>query len=400
MLERMLEADDLDGRAQDGGSGARRRAEGGRRRAPRDGGRARRAAGVARADRAPSAPRWSPALDPQRARRCSSRSRASATASRVAEARDGVCTICHVRLRPQVFNTVRRNDAILQCDTATASSTSCPRRPPPRRAGRRRSRVVTPTSLRALRLRSTPRPDRSSPTSTAARAAIPGRPATASASSSPTARSSRSSASRSASRPTTSPNTARCSPRSSGRARHGHRALHVRSDSLLLVQQMLGNYKVKNAGLQPLHAKARLLAHEIGRVTFEHVGRALNAHADRLANAAMDERPSGCERARPIEPAQSLQPRADSTARHPAGRLCRRGDTSRTAPDALAVHSAGDVDLVAPARPPPPADRAPPPSRRRSSGPAARRRTNQRASSASREPGVARTRSRTSAPTS
>jgi ribonuclease HI len=70
---------------------------------------------------------------------------------------------------------------------------------------------------------------------------------------------------------------------------HGHRALHVRSDSLLLVQQMLGNFKVKNAGLQPLHAKARLLAHEIGSVTFEHVGRAFNAHADRLANDAMDE---------------------------------------------------------------------------------------------------------------
>ena len=71
--------------------------------------------------------------------------------------------------------------------------------------------------------------------------------------------------------------------------RHGRDQLHVRSDSLLLVQQMLGNYKVKNAGLQPLHAKARVLAHEIGRVTFEHVGRSLNAHADRLANAAMDD---------------------------------------------------------------------------------------------------------------
>jgi uncharacterized protein len=35
----------------------------------------------------------------------------------VAEARDGICTICHVRLRPQVFNTVRRNEAILQCDS-------------------------------------------------------------------------------------------------------------------------------------------------------------------------------------------------------------------------------------------------------------------------------------------
>jgi ribonuclease HI len=71
--------------------------------------------------------------------------------------------------------------------------------------------------------------------------------------------------------------------------RHGHAQLHVRSDSLLLVQQMLGNYKVKNPGLQPLHARARMLAHEIGHVTFEHVGRSLNEHADRLANTAMDD---------------------------------------------------------------------------------------------------------------
>src|SRR5262249_7670349 len=35
----------------------------------------------------------------------------------VAEARDGICTICHVRLRPQVFNTIRRNTEILQCDS-------------------------------------------------------------------------------------------------------------------------------------------------------------------------------------------------------------------------------------------------------------------------------------------
>ena len=34
----------------------------------------------------------------------------------VSVARAGICTICHVRLRPQVFNTVRRNDSILQCD--------------------------------------------------------------------------------------------------------------------------------------------------------------------------------------------------------------------------------------------------------------------------------------------
>jgi predicted nucleic acid-binding Zn-ribbon protein len=35
----------------------------------------------------------------------------------VAEARDGLCTICHVRLRPQVFNELRRNDAIIQCSS-------------------------------------------------------------------------------------------------------------------------------------------------------------------------------------------------------------------------------------------------------------------------------------------
>jgi probable phosphoglycerate mutase len=70
--------------------------------------------------------------------------------------------------------------------------------------------------------------------------------------------------------------------------RHEVRRLHVRSDSLLLVQQMLGRYKVKNAGLQPLHGTAQQLARQIGRVSFEHVRRESNAHADRLANTAMD----------------------------------------------------------------------------------------------------------------
>lgn len=69
---------------------------------------------------------------------------------------------------------------------------------------------------------------------------------------------------------------------------HGEKELLIRSDSLLLVQQMLGNFKVKHPGLQPLHAKARLLAHEVGRVRYEHVRREANQHADRLANAAMD----------------------------------------------------------------------------------------------------------------
>ena len=37
----------------------------------------------------------------------------------MAEARDGLCTVCHVRLRPQVFNQARRNAGIVQCDSCT-----------------------------------------------------------------------------------------------------------------------------------------------------------------------------------------------------------------------------------------------------------------------------------------
>ncbi len=70
---------------------------------------------------------------------------------------------------------------------------------------------------------------------------------------------------------------------------HGVDRLLVRSDSLLLVNQMLGRYKVRNPGLQPLHAEAQALARRLRSVKFEHVGRAANVHADRLANAAMDQ---------------------------------------------------------------------------------------------------------------
>ena len=35
----------------------------------------------------------------------------------LAEARDGICTVCHVRLRPQVYNEVRRNESLIQCES-------------------------------------------------------------------------------------------------------------------------------------------------------------------------------------------------------------------------------------------------------------------------------------------
>ena len=68
----------------------------------------------------------------------------------------------------------------------------------------------------------------------------------------------------------------------------GLSSLHVRSDSLLLVQQMKGIYRVKHPGLLPLFEEAKALVRQVGTVTFEHVRRELNKDADRLANAAMD----------------------------------------------------------------------------------------------------------------
>jgi len=70
---------------------------------------------------------------------------------------------------------------------------------------------------------------------------------------------------------------------------HGHRDVQIRADSELLVKQMRGEYKIKNPGLQPLAARARLLMMELGKVTFEHVRREFNTEADRLSNIAMDE---------------------------------------------------------------------------------------------------------------
>jgi probable phosphoglycerate mutase len=67
------------------------------------------------------------------------------------------------------------------------------------------------------------------------------------------------------------------------------RRLHIRADSELLVRQMRGEYKVRNAGLQPLYVRARLLTAQLDEVKFEHVRREFNKEADRLSNLGMDE---------------------------------------------------------------------------------------------------------------
>lgn len=71
-------------------------------------------------------------------------------------------------------------------------------------------------------------------------------------------------------------------------ARHGVRTLVVHMDSELVVRQMLGQYKVKNEGLKPLHAEARKAVTQVGVVRFESVPRDDNGRADGLVNEALD----------------------------------------------------------------------------------------------------------------
>ena len=64
--------------------------------------------------------------------------------------------------------------------------------------------------------------------------------------------------------------------------------LAVVSDSVLLVNQMRGDYKVKNAALRELWDEAQELVSRFGRVSFSWVRREENELADRLVNEALD----------------------------------------------------------------------------------------------------------------
>jgi ribonuclease HI len=72
-------------------------------------------------------------------------------------------------------------------------------------------------------------------------------------------------------------------------ARLGATPLVVCMDSELVVRQMTGEYRVKNAGLKPLNEEAQRLAARIRPLRFRAVRRAENAEADRLVNAALDQ---------------------------------------------------------------------------------------------------------------
>ena len=105
---------------------------------------------------------------------------------------------------------------------------------------------------------------------------------------------------------------------------HGHQRVRVRMDSELVIKQMRGEYKVRHATMQELHADAKRLIAKLERVTFEHVRREQNKVADGLSNQAMDivegkppaEAPVVAAATIPAEPAP-LAPRSISIPRPP-----------------------------------------------------------------------------------
>jgi queuosine biosynthesis protein QueD len=66
------------------------------------------------------------------------------------------------------------------------------------------------------------------------------------------------------------------------------RELDICADSELLVKQLRGEYRVKNAGIRPLFSEAQQLLAGFGSFSVKHVYREQNSAADTLANEAMD----------------------------------------------------------------------------------------------------------------
>lgn len=72
----------------------------------------------------------------------------------------------------------------------------------------------------------------------------------------------------------------------------GVRTVDFRLDSLLVVNQMNGIYKIKNRDLWPIHERIRELIKDFDKVTFTHVRREFNQLADGMVNKILDARAS------------------------------------------------------------------------------------------------------------
>lgn len=69
----------------------------------------------------------------------------------------------------------------------------------------------------------------------------------------------------------------------------GIKEIHVFMDSLLVINQMLGIFKVKNRDLWPIHESIKLLASKFDNIYYKHVPRELNKLADSAVNEALDQ---------------------------------------------------------------------------------------------------------------
>jgi len=67
------------------------------------------------------------------------------------------------------------------------------------------------------------------------------------------------------------------------------RELEIRMDSKLVVEQMSGNWKIKEPTLKPQAAKVHSALKDFGAWQFRYIPRAENAEADALVNEALDE---------------------------------------------------------------------------------------------------------------
>ncbi len=68
----------------------------------------------------------------------------------------------------------------------------------------------------------------------------------------------------------------------------GAREVELIGDSELVVKQVKGEYRVKDAGLRPLHAEVRAALERFDRWSIRHVRREQNGEADSLVNETLD----------------------------------------------------------------------------------------------------------------
>lgn len=71
-------------------------------------------------------------------------------------------------------------------------------------------------------------------------------------------------------------------------ARYQPLKVTVYMDSELVVNQMVGRYRVRDESLRSLYDEAQIEAHKLHEIRFVHVPRAANHMADALANEALD----------------------------------------------------------------------------------------------------------------